>query len=154
MYSDCDAKIIREVGPGRFKRQKGGFAHLAQAIVNQQLYKGATDSIMNCLIVLVGNKHLTAESLQALSDKALKSAGISARKIAYLRDIGDNVLEGKLDFHCLPSLSDEDVIRELIQSKGIDKWKAEIYLIFILGSRMSCRWATPNCARPYSRYSG
>jgi DNA-3-methyladenine glycosylase II len=70
----CDAKIIREVGPCRLKRQKGGFGHLAQAIVSQQLSKAAADSIMKRLVALAGNRHLTAESFQAVSDKALKSA--------------------------------------------------------------------------------
>jgi DNA-3-methyladenine glycosylase II len=153
------AKIIREVGPCRLKRQKGGFAHLAQAIVNQQLSKAAADSIMKRLIAVAGSKHLTAESFQALSDKALKTAGISARKIGYLRDLAGKVIAGQLDFRRLPRLSDlpaasvaaqagEEVIRELTQVKGIGRWTADLpvpclsvnrqarqtgmYLIFVL----------------------
>ena len=126
------AKIIREIGPCRLKRQKGGFAHLAQAVVNQQRSKTAADAIMKRLVALAGDKHLTAESLHALSDKALKSAGISARKIGYLRDLAERVLSGQLDFHRLARLSDEEVIRELSQVKGIGRWTAEMYLIFVL----------------------
>ena len=127
------AKIIREIGPCRLKRQKGGFAHLAQAIINQQLSKNAADAIMKRLLALVGNKHLTAESLRAMPDKALRSAGVSARKISYLRNLANKVLTGQLDFHRLPRLSDEEVIAELTQVKGIGRWTAEMYLIFVLG---------------------
>jgi adenine-specific DNA-methyltransferase len=127
------AKIIRDVGPCRLKRQKGGFAHLAQAIVNQQLSKAAADAIMKRLVALPGNKRVTAESLQTLSDAAIKSAGVSVRKIAYLRDLAGNVLTGQLDFRRLPHLSDEEVIRELTEVKGIGRWTAEMYLIFVLG---------------------
>jgi DNA-3-methyladenine glycosylase II len=128
----CDAKIIRAIGPCRLKRQKGGFAHFAQAILNQQLSKAAADSIMKRLVALAGNKRLTAGSLQALSDKALKSTGVSARKIAYLRDLAEKVLSGQIDFRRLPHLSDEEVIRELTHIKGIGRWSAEMYLIFVL----------------------
>jgi DNA-3-methyladenine glycosylase II len=120
---------------------------------NQQLSKAAADSIMKRLVAVAGNRHLTAESFQAVSDKALKTAGISARRIAhaetelpsegglalrslgegeYLRDLADKVLSGQLDFHRLPRLSDEEVIRELTQVKGIGRWTAEMYLIFVL----------------------
>lgn len=127
------AKIIREIGPCRLKRQKGGFVHLAQAIINQQLSKAAADAIIKRLVALARNKNLTAESLQGLTDKALKSVGVSGRKIACLRGLADNVGSGQLDFRRLPRLSDEEVIRELTHVKGIGRWTAEMYLIFVLG---------------------
>jgi adenine-specific DNA-methyltransferase len=127
------AKIIRDVGPCRLTKQTGGFAHLAQAIINQQLSKSAADAIFKRLRALAENKHLSAHSLQTLPDKALKSVGVSARKIAYLRDLADKVNSAQLDFHRLPRLSDEEVISVLTQVKGIGRWTAEMYLIFVLG---------------------
>jgi DNA-3-methyladenine glycosylase II len=45
---------------------------------------------------------------------------------------GEVVLTQTLNFHRLPRLSDDDVIRQLTQVKGIGRWTAEMYLIFVL----------------------
>jgi len=83
-------------------------------------------------MALIGNRLLTAESFQALSDKALKTVGISARKIAYLRDLADKVISDRIDFRRLGRLSDDEVIRRITCVKGIGRWTAEMYLIFVL----------------------
>lgn len=126
------AKIIRANGPCRLTKQTGGFAHLAHAIINQQLSKHAADAILKRVLNLVDNKRLTVETFQTMPDEALKTAGVSTRKIAYLRDLADKVHSRQLDFDRLSHLSDEEVIHELTRVNGIGRWTAEMYLIFVL----------------------
>ena len=59
--------------------------------------------------------------------------GLSNKKIEYIKDLSAKVIEGKLDVSTLYKLSDEDVIAQLIQVKGIGRWTAEMFLIFCLG---------------------
>ena len=41
--------------------------------------------------------------------------------------------DGRLDLDRLGELSDEDVVAELTEIKGVGRWTAEIFLIFHLG---------------------
>jgi DNA-3-methyladenine glycosylase II len=43
------------------------------------------------------------------------------------------VASGRLDLARLAELSDEDVVADLIEIKGIGRWTAEMFLIFHLG---------------------
>jgi DNA-3-methyladenine glycosylase II len=63
----------------------------------------------------------------------LRSAGLSARKIEYLKDLASRVSDGRLNLALLSKLPDEQVIEQLVQVKGIGPWTAEMFLIFCLG---------------------
>jgi DNA-3-methyladenine glycosylase II len=54
-------------------------------------------------------------------------------KTEYILDISKRVLDGSLDFKRFKKMTDEDVISELVQIRGIGRWTAEMYLIFGLG---------------------
>jgi len=60
------------------------------------------------------------------------SIGLSNKK-EYIKDLSTKVIERKLDVSTLRALSDEEVIAQLIQVKGIGRWTAEMFLIFCLG---------------------
>jgi DNA-3-methyladenine glycosylase II len=61
------------------------------------------------------------------------SIGLSNKKIEYINDLSAKVIERKLDVSTLYKLSDEEIIAQLIQVKGIGRWTAEMFLIFCLG---------------------
>jgi DNA-3-methyladenine glycosylase II len=50
----------------------------------------------------------------------------------YLRDLAMHVANKSLNFHRFAAMSDDEVITELIQVKGIGRWTAEMFLIFNL----------------------
>ena len=75
----------------------GPFAALARAIVFQQLAGRAAQAILG-RVIDAASGHLTAETLSLTSDEALRSAGLSANKLASLRDLTDKVLNGTIDF--------------------------------------------------------
>jgi 3-methyladenine DNA glycosylase/8-oxoguanine DNA glycosylase len=67
-----------------------------------------------------------------VSDDALRAAGLSANKLASLRDLSAKVLDGTVDLHRVSRLSDEEIIGELVSVRGIGRWTAEMYLMFEL----------------------
>ncbi|WP_410770549.1 DNA-3-methyladenine glycosylase family protein [Fontibacillus sp. BL9] len=63
----------------------------------------------------------------------MRAAGLSAAKVAYLRDLCAKVLTGEVDLETLGTVSDEEAVQSLLSIKGIGRWTAEMFLIFALG---------------------
>lgn len=132
----CDprlAAVIDRVGPYRPAKRGDGFAALVRAIVSQQVSKYAAEAILGRLHMLFPGGQPEAAALLALPRRKLVAAGLSRRKIDYLRDLAAHVTDGRLDLARLRRLPDEAVVESLTAVKGIGRWTAEIYLIFTLG---------------------
>ena len=109
----------------------GPFAALVRAIVFQQLAGRAAQAIYGRVRSAVGES-LTPESLSAVSDAALCAAGLSANKLASLRDLSAKVLDGTVVLTRTSRRSDEELISRLTTVRGIGRWTAEMYLMFQL----------------------
>jgi DNA-3-methyladenine glycosylase II len=57
---------------------------------------------------------------------------MSNAKVRYLNNLTQAVMDGNLAIAQLDSMTDEEVIEELITVKGIGRWTAEMFLIFTL----------------------
>jgi len=109
------------------------FAALVRAILSQQLSGKAAETIHGRVVALVdGTGGLTPTGLLAADSVALRAAGVSRPKIAYLRDLAERVADGRLDLEALDHRSDEDVIAAITAVKGLGRWSAEMFLIFRL----------------------
>jgi DNA-3-methyladenine glycosylase II len=105
---------------------------LSRAIVGQQLSTKAAASIWAKFEHLFDGSP-SPEGIAGADGELLRSAGLSSSKIAYLKDLAGRVASGELDLGRIGELSDEDVIAELTEIKGIGRWTAEMFLIFHLG---------------------
>ena len=126
------AAIIKSVGAYEIKLRKDPFQSLVEAIIYQQLAGSAADAIYRRFVKIYGRFPRPAQLL-ATKDFKLRDAGLSARKIEYLKDLASRVSDGRLKLTLLPKLPDEQVIEQLVQVKGIGRWTAEMFLIFCLG---------------------
>lgn len=126
------AAIIKSVGAYEIKLRKDPFQSLVEAIIYQQLAGSAADAIYSRFVKIYGRFPRPAQLL-ATKDFKLRDAGLSARKIEYLKDLASRVSDGRLKLTLLPKLPDEQVIEQLVQVKGIGRWTAEMFLIFCLG---------------------
>lgn len=128
------AALIREYGPcGLADAQRADhFSALVRAIVFQQLSTKAASTIYSRLVALLPNDDLTPESLAAVTDEGLRSAGISRQKGSYLRDLCAKVRAGEVPLDALGKMEDEEVITALTKIKGIGRWSAEMFLMFRL----------------------
>jgi DNA-3-methyladenine glycosylase II len=109
----------------------GPFGALARAIVFQQLAGRAAQAILGRVVVAAGG-HLTADALSVTADEDLRAAGLSANKLAALRDLTAKVLDGTVDFARFGRQSDDAIIDQLIGVRGIGNWTAEMFLMFEL----------------------
>jgi DNA-3-methyladenine glycosylase II len=130
-------RVMEEHGPidpaiDRRGSRPDPFEAVARAIVGQQLSTKAARSIWEKLLGQFGGETPTPEALLRKRKPALRKAGLSNAKVEFLRDLAKHVKDGRLDFDRIKDLSDEDVIAELIEVKGIGSWTAEMFLMFHL----------------------
>jgi DNA-3-methyladenine glycosylase II len=125
--------VIRQVGPFTLKRQANRFGMLVRSIISQQISTSAARSIRLRLEKLVEPTGLSAASVAALSIEQLRGAGLSPQKAAYVHDLAAKVAAGQVRLDRIGRRTDEQVIEELVQVKGIGRWTAQMFLIFSLG---------------------
>src|SRR5438445_11288979 len=125
--------LVALAGPIRHRPRDpdGPFGALVRAIVFQQLAGRAAQAIYGRVRATVGDT-LTPETLNAASDTALRAAGLSANKLASLRDLSAQVLAGTLLLTRTSRPSDDELIASLVTVRGIGRWTAEMYLMFQL----------------------
>jgi DNA-3-methyladenine glycosylase II len=129
------APLIKRVGPCRLPvaRTRAPFAALVRAILAQQLSGKAADTIHGRVVAIVGGiDRMTPDALLAADPAALRAAGVSRPKTAYIRDLAARVQDGRLDLHALETASDDDVIEAITAVKGLGRWSAEMFLMFRL----------------------
>jgi 3-methyladenine DNA glycosylase/8-oxoguanine DNA glycosylase len=134
----CDprlAPIIRRVGRCRLPdaSTRAPFAALVRAILSQQLSGKAAAAIHGRVeALLTAGGGLVPEALLAADPEALRAAGVSRPKVAYLRDLAARVIDGRLDLDAIQQLPDEAVIAAITAVKGLGRWSAEMFLMFRL----------------------
>ena len=125
--------VIRQVGRFEMKLERNRFRALLRSIIAQQISGSAARSIWRRLVQSVQPGPPTAEKIAALSTAELRAAGVSPQKAGYAQDLAARTCDGRLRLARLNRLSDEDVIAELVQVKGIGEWTAHMFLMFSLG---------------------
>ena len=76
----------------------------------------------------------TPEELLRVRHQALRKAGLSAAKIAAVRDLAQKTIEGIVPtMEEAHKMSDQELVDRLISVRGIGAWTVEMFLIFRLG---------------------
>lgn len=127
------AEVIRRVGPFRLTPRRGRFQSLVRSILAQQISTAVARSMLKKLEARLAPSKLTPESLDRLSFDDLRAIGLSRQKASYLQDLTAKVLDRSVRLHRVHRLTDEEIIDELIQVKGIGRWTVQMFLIFCLG---------------------
>jgi DNA-3-methyladenine glycosylase II len=126
--------VINTVGKYSIRLRTDAFQSLVESIIYQQLAGSAANVIYTRFIKYYNNMMPTPMDIISTSDMELKSKiGLSSKKVQYLKDLASKIAERKLSLDLLTTLSDEEIINQLIQVKGIGRWTAEMFLIFCLG---------------------
>jgi 3-methyladenine DNA glycosylase/8-oxoguanine DNA glycosylase len=127
------ANLVVLAGPIRWRPRNpdGHFGALVRSIVFQQLAGRAARAIHERVLATVDGE-LTPAALAAVPDETLRAAGLSANKLASLRDLSAKILDGTLDLAHTSRLDDEELIARLVTVRGIGRWTAEMFLLFEL----------------------
>jgi DNA-3-methyladenine glycosylase II len=130
-------ELIDRIGPldqeaRRRGRPDDAYGALLRAIVGQQLSTRAARAIYARVLDLFGGRVPTPAELLAIEPEALRAAGLSRAKVAYLRDLADRVESGQLEIDRLADLPDDEVSAQLLAVKGLGRWTVDIFLMFHL----------------------
>ncbi|HYY98079.1 MAG TPA: DNA-3-methyladenine glycosylase [Pyrinomonadaceae bacterium] len=130
------ARLMERAGP--FTLQIRGlhdpFEALARNIVFQQLHGKAAAAIHARVVALFGGGKLRPEDLLAASEEDLRGAGLSAAKLAALRDLAAKTLDGTVPTLArMRRMTDEEIVERLTRVRGIGRWTVEMLLMFRLG---------------------
>ena len=140
-YWDRAKRALRRTDPvmgdiiGRYPRvhmvaRGDAFLTLARAIAGQQISVKAAQSVWNRLVLVV--PEMVPEHVLAQERPRLRACGLSDRKVEYIADLAQHFADGTIHVARWPQMSDEEVIAELVQVRGIGRWTAEMFLIFNL----------------------
>jgi len=131
--SERDAVIRRIIAQshGLTLRSRGdAFNTLARSIVGQQISVKAAESVWRKLIAAV--PAVRPEVIHAHDVEILRTCGLSRSKVAYLHDLARHFVEKRLDVKRWEQMTDDELIAELTQVRGIGRWTAEMFLIFYM----------------------
>ncbi len=127
-------KLIPQFGEARLQSKADAFTTLARSIVGQQISVKSAQSVWDKFLALVaGPVHrIQPTAVLALDIAALRAAGLSVRKVEYLRDLAEHFEAGRVHVRQWTQMDDEAIIEELVAIRGIGRWTAEMFLIFHL----------------------
>lgn len=122
------ARLHTITGDPPLRRWSPAFDGLARIIVGQQLSLASATAIHTRLTAFVAP--LTPENLLAASTQTLRTAGLSAAKIATLRALASAILDNRFDLDALHTMPASDLAEQLTSVRGIGPWTVDIYLLF------------------------
>ena len=127
-------EVIRSVGKYSIKTTNDPFLSLTRSIISQQLAERVANVIYGRFLGYYNNISPRPEQILLTPDNILKTkVGLSGKKIEYIKDLAARVIDRKLNLALTSEMSDDEIVNQLIQVKGIGKWTAEMFLIFCLG---------------------
>lgn len=124
-------QAIESIGMIEREMEPDLYLGVIKQIVSQQISTQATKTIWAKINALV--EMPTAGSIAHLSPKALQACGLSWRKVNYILEFSQAVVDQEIDLDDLKGRDNEVFIKELMKIKGIGRWTAQMILIFTLG---------------------
>lgn len=135
------ADLVERIGPidlaKRLRRRKeerpaDAYGSLLRMIVGQQVSTKAARAIYLRVLDLFGGVTPSPQELLEATEEELRGAGLSGRKVEYIRDLASHVLDGELELDRIATLDDEEAIAEISAVRGLGRWTAEMFLLFHL----------------------
>ena len=123
-------KIIKNYPKDFLFSKSDPFYTLSRSIVGQQISVKAAQAVWDRLEKKI--KIVNPKIIRDTHYMTMKSCGLSKQKIKYLNCLAIAFLEKNVNPNAWKKMSDDLIIQELIQIKGIGRWTAEMYLIFNL----------------------
>lgn len=124
------AEVIERVGPFSLRPRRDRFRVLVGSILSQQISTAAARTIRARLEMALAPDGVRPRAILGLSIDQLRTLGVSRQKAGYLHDLAQKCDDGTVELSRLGRLTDEAIIDQLIQIKGIGRWSAQMFLIF------------------------
>lgn len=125
------AKIIAHFPNECIESRKDPFQTLLRSITGQQISVKAAAAIWGRLEEACEHQ-LAPPIIAALSEETLRACGYSRMKVSYLHSLAEFFLTRSSPEHEWQQMTDEEVVKDVTQIKGIGIWTAEMFLMFHL----------------------
>lgn len=113
---------------------KNYYQELVESIISQQLsVKAAATIFKRFLALFPGGNFPTPGQILEKDIEELRGVGLSRQKGSYIQDLAVKVIEETVRFNHLDTLSNDEVIAELTQIKGVGVWTVHMFLMFCMG---------------------
>ena len=132
--STCDVVLAELIShyPGEAMQSKDDAFHtLMRSITGQQISVKAADAIW-ARLEGVSQKRITPEVIAAIPEAAWREIGFSRQKISYIASLSEFFLSRQHVERDWAQMTDEEVIKDITQIRGIGRWTAEMFLMFHL----------------------
>lgn len=106
------------------------FDELVRSIVFQQISIKAGTTVF---AKLKEKYPITPEALFNGETDDIQSCGLSYRKVEYIKALAKACIDGVVHFNDIETMTNEEVVKMLVQVKGIGVWTAEMFMMFSLG---------------------
>jgi len=127
------AKVIQSAPLPAFEPHKKYYQALIESIISQQLSVKAAATILDRFKQLFAADFPSPEEILEKDIETYRSVGLSRQKASYIIDLAQKVIDGTVKFDHLDSLSNQEVIDELVQIKGVGVWTVHMFLMFCMG---------------------
>ncbi len=132
-YDPVLRPIIARAGLPTIRPHQNYYQELVESIIGQQVSVQAAASILKKFMALFNGTFPTAEQILHKDVNTLRTAGLSRNKAMYVQDLAKHVVDGRVRFDHLDTLTNDEVIAELTAVKGVGEWTAHMFLIFCMG---------------------
>jgi len=127
------ARLIAVHEPPGITKHSNYYHELIDSIISQQLSVKAARTIEGRFKNLFGGKFPSPEQLLEKDIEDLRAVGLSRPKAGYIQDLARRILDDTVRFDHLDSLSNDEIINELVKVKGIGEWTVHMFLMFCMG---------------------
>lgn len=104
--------------------------YLMSAIVSQQLSTRVAEVIWKRVLAIYGNQKPRLEEVLDTPDNVLRSAGLSASKLLYMKEVARYFVANPLTTAQAARLTDEELVSRLTAIKGVGEWTVHMLLMF------------------------
>jgi DNA-3-methyladenine glycosylase II len=125
--------VIERAGLAELEPHTDYYGALVSSIIGQQLSVKAAASIKQRFRDLFDGAFPTPEQILSVSVEELRAIGFSYAKGRYVHDLAQHVLDGRITFDRIPQQTNEEIIAELTDVKGIGEWTVHMFLMFCVG---------------------
>ena len=131
-------RIIRRVGPCTLapRPQRQYFETLCKSIYTQQISTKIAAILYARFCEQFPRKRPTPPGvIEFLTNghvDLIKRCGLSRQKRAYVLDLARHFADNEIPTRRLHRMSDDEVIEALVRVKGVGRWTAEMFLMFVL----------------------
>ena len=113
-------------------RRPPTFATLTLLVLEQQVSLASARSAFLKLEDAIAA--VEPEPFLELTDESLRKIGFSRQKAGYTKGIAELMHSGVLDLEAVSRLAPDDAIAELVRIRGIGRWTASCFALFVNGA--------------------